>query len=72
MLLERIIPQYKYDRNMKRELLMWIRMLASVKSGANITEHFVMLKKFLENMVDAAPQEEMLTTIEKQVILQNL
>ena len=71
MLLERIIPQYKDDR-MKRELHMWMRMLASVKAGANITEHFVMLKKFLENMVDAAPQEEMLATIEKQVILQNL
>lgn len=57
---------------MKRELDMWMRMLASVKSGANVTERFVVLKTFLENMVGAALQEEMLKTVKDQVTLQNL
>ena len=65
--MERIIPQYKDDRDMKTELLMWMRMLASVKSGVKVTEHFVMLKKFLENMVGV--QEEMLKTVKEQVML---
>ena len=54
---------------MKRELLMWMRMLAGVKSGVQVTEHFVMLKKFLENIVGAALQEEMLKTVKEQVML---
>ena len=57
---------------MKRELLAWMRMLASVKSGANVTEQFVMLKKFLENMFGAALQDEMLKAVKEQVTLQSL
>lgn len=56
---------------MRSELLLWMRMLAGVKSGTKVTERFAMLKKFSENMVDAAQQEEMLKTVKEQVTLQN-
>lgn len=57
---------------MRNEVLMWMEMLSSVKSGTKVTERFVKLKKFAENMVEAAQQEEMLKIVRKQVMLLNL
>lgn len=66
------MAEYKDDRNITKELLQWMKMLASVKSGTRVTERFVMLRTSAEKVVDSGLQGEMLKTVQKQVRMLNL
>lgn len=61
------VAKYKDDKDIMRELLCWMKMLASVKSGANVTERFVMLNTLARNLGDDALQEVLLKTVKDQV-----
>lgn len=61
------VAEYKDDKDIMRELLCWMKMLASVKSGANVTERFVMLNTLARNLGDVALQEVLLKTVKDQV-----
>ena len=70
--MESTIALYKDDLKIRRELLQWMKMLASVDSSTGVTERFVMLRTFAEKMVDVDPQGEMLNTVTNEVSMLNL
>ena len=63
---------YKDDLNIRRELLQWMKMLASVNSSTGVTERFVMLKTSAEKVVDAVLQGDMLKTVKDEVSMLKL